>query len=220
MTVMANRQERTEWHSVSVWGKQAEICGQYLAKGRKVYLEGRLQELSTPIEGVNRRAWDVVANNVVFLSGRDDSGGGGWSGGQKQGGGQGGGWGGGQKQGGGQGGGWGGGQNQGGGQGGGWGGGQNQGGGQGGGWGGGQSQGGGQGGSWGGGHPHRLHHLPVLRVVMAQMAMTQFHSRALLNGSLAVERCQGQLTGPCVGLPSSERASPHLIAGEALLTYQ
>ena len=129
-----NRQERTEWHSVSVWGKQAEICGQYLAKGRKVYLEGRLQSREyTDREGVNRRAWDVVANNVVFLSGRDDSGGGGWSGGQKQGGGQGGGWGGGQKQGGGQGGGWGGGQNQGGGQGGGWGGGQNQGGGQGGG---------------------------------------------------------------------------------------
>lgn len=143
-----NRQERTEWHSVTVWGKQAEICGQYLAKGRKVYLEGRLQSREyTDREGVNRRAWDVVANNVVFLSGRDDSGGGGWSGGQKQGGGQGGGWGGGQNQGGGQGGGWGGSQNQGGGQGGGWGGGQNQGGG----WGGGQNQGGGQGGGWGGG---------------------------------------------------------------------
>ena len=67
-----NRQERTEWHSVSVWGKQAEICGQYLAKGRKVYLEGRLQSREyTDREGVNRRAWDVVANNVVFLSGRD-----------------------------------------------------------------------------------------------------------------------------------------------------
>ncbi|MGC6417927.1 MAG: single-stranded DNA-binding protein [Bradymonadia bacterium] len=91
-----NRQERTEWHSVTVWGKQAEICGQYLAKGRKVYLEGRLQSREyTDREGVNRRAWDVVANNVVFLSGRDDSGGGGWSGGQNQGGGQGGGWGGG-----------------------------------------------------------------------------------------------------------------------------
>ena len=62
-----NRQERTEWHSVSVWGKQAEICGQYLAKGRKVYLEGRLQSREyTDREGVNRRAWDVVANNVVF----------------------------------------------------------------------------------------------------------------------------------------------------------
>ena len=148
-----NRQERTEWHSVTVWGKQAEICGQYLAKGRKVYLEGRLQSREyTDREGVNRRAWDVVANNVVFLSGRDDIGGG-WSGGQKQGGGQGGGWGGGQNQGGGQGGGWGGSQNQGGGQGGGWGGGQNQGGG----WGGSQNQGGGQGGGWAEARPRHLH---------------------------------------------------------------
>ena len=121
-----NRQERTEWHSVTVWGKQAETCGQYLAKGRKVYLEGRLQSREyTDREGVNRRAWDVVANNVVFLSSRGDGGGGqsqggGWGGGQNQGGGQkqGGGWGGGQNQGGGQsqGGGWGGGQNQSGGQ--------------------------------------------------------------------------------------------------------
>ncbi|MEE2757464.1 MAG: single-stranded DNA-binding protein [Myxococcota bacterium] len=142
-----NRQERTEWHSVSVWGKQAEICGQYLAKGRKVYLEGRLQSREyTDREGVNRRAWDVVANNVVFLSGRDDGGGGGggWGGNKNQ---SGGGWGGGQNQGGGGGGG-GGGQNHGSGGGGGWGGGQNQGGG--GGWGGGQNQGGG-GGGWGGG---------------------------------------------------------------------
>ena len=37
------KQERTEWHRVVVWGKQAENCGQYLGKGRQVYLEGRLQ---------------------------------------------------------------------------------------------------------------------------------------------------------------------------------
>ncbi len=36
------RQERTEWHRIVVWGKQAEHCGQYLAKGRQVYIEGRL----------------------------------------------------------------------------------------------------------------------------------------------------------------------------------
>ena len=107
-----NRQERTEWHSVSVWGKQAEICGQYLAKGRKVYLEGRLQSREyTDREGVNRRAWDVVANNVVFLSGRDDSSGGGWGGNKNQSGGGSGGWGGGQNQGS-SGGGWGGGGGQ------------------------------------------------------------------------------------------------------------
>ncbi|MBV71917.1 MAG: single-stranded DNA-binding protein [Myxococcales bacterium] len=126
-----NRQERTEWHSVTVWGKQAEICGQYLAKGRKVYLEGRIQSREyTDREGVNRRAWDVVANNIVFLSGREDGGGGGGGGG---------GWGGNKNQG-----------SAGGGGGGGWGGGQNQGGGSGQGWGGGQSQSGGSGG-WGGG---------------------------------------------------------------------
>ena len=59
-----NRQERTEWHSVTVWGKQAELCGQYLAKGRQAYIEGRLQMREyTDREGVNRRAWDVVANH-------------------------------------------------------------------------------------------------------------------------------------------------------------
>src|SRR5262245_52429514 len=37
------RQERTEWHRVIVWGKRAEVCSKYLAKGRQVYVEGRLQ---------------------------------------------------------------------------------------------------------------------------------------------------------------------------------
>src|SRR5437899_2901315 len=37
------KQERTEWHRIVVWGKQAELCGEYLTKGRQVYLEGRLQ---------------------------------------------------------------------------------------------------------------------------------------------------------------------------------
>ena len=110
-----NRQERTEWHSVTVWGKQAELCGQYLAKGRQVYLEGRLQMREyTDREGVNRRAWDVVANQIVFLGGRGE--GGGFGGGQGGGGQGGGGWSGGGQGGGG----WGGGQ----GGGGGWGGGQ------------------------------------------------------------------------------------------------
>tara|TARA_Y100000593_G_scaffold24659_3_gene49210 strand:+ start:3132 stop:3512 length:381 start_codon:yes stop_codon:yes gene_type:complete len=69
-----NRQERTEWHSVTVWGKQAEICGQYLAKGREVYVEGRLQSRQyTDREGAARTAWEVVANNVVFIGGRGDN---------------------------------------------------------------------------------------------------------------------------------------------------
>ena len=75
------RQERTEWHSITVWGKQAELCGQYLAKGRQVYLEGRLQTREyTDREGINRKAVDVVANQIVFLGGRSDGGGGGGGG--------------------------------------------------------------------------------------------------------------------------------------------
>ncbi|MFN3200182.1 MAG: single-stranded DNA-binding protein [Bradymonadia bacterium] len=73
-----NRQEKTEWHSVSVWGKQAELCKEYLSKGRQVYIEGRLQSREyTDKEGINRRAWDVRANKVVFLSGGNGGGGGG-----------------------------------------------------------------------------------------------------------------------------------------------
>ena len=72
------RQERTEWHSITVWGKQAELCGQYLAKGRQVYLEGRLQTREyTDREGINRKAVDIVANQIVFLGGRSEGGGGG-----------------------------------------------------------------------------------------------------------------------------------------------
>ncbi|MGB0647103.1 MAG: single-stranded DNA-binding protein [Bradymonadia bacterium] len=86
------RKERTEWHSITVWGKQAELCGQYLAKGRQVYVEGRLQTREyTDREGINRKAVDIVANQIVFLGGRSESGDnqGGWGqgGGNNQGGG-------------------------------------------------------------------------------------------------------------------------------------
>ncbi|MCA9540293.1 MAG: single-stranded DNA-binding protein, partial [Myxococcales bacterium] len=85
-----NRQERTEWHNVVVWGKQAEHCGQYLSKGRQIYVEGRLQSREyTDRDGNNRRVWDVVASQITFLAGRE--GGGGWEGGGGQGGGGGGG---------------------------------------------------------------------------------------------------------------------------------
>ena len=64
------RQERTEWHAVSVWGKTAELCGQYLAKGRKVYVEGRLESREyTDKEGVKRKVWEVRADKVTFLDG-------------------------------------------------------------------------------------------------------------------------------------------------------
>jgi single-strand DNA-binding protein len=64
------RQERTEWHRVTVWGEQAEHCSKYLSKGRSVYVEGRLQTRSwDDKEGKKRYSTDIVANQVVFLSG-------------------------------------------------------------------------------------------------------------------------------------------------------
>jgi single-strand DNA-binding protein len=61
------RQEKTEWHRVTVWGDQAENCSKYLAKGRSVYIEGRLQTRSYDKEGQKHYATDVVADRVVFL---------------------------------------------------------------------------------------------------------------------------------------------------------
>src|ERR671934_122128 len=64
------KQERTEWHRVVVWGKAAENCGEYLSKGRQVYIEGRLQTREwTNKEGAKQYTTEVVANQVVFLSG-------------------------------------------------------------------------------------------------------------------------------------------------------
>jgi single-strand DNA-binding protein len=61
-------QERTEWHRVVVWGKLAEICGQHLAKGRQVYVEGRIQTRSwEDQQGQKRYTTEVVANTVQFL---------------------------------------------------------------------------------------------------------------------------------------------------------
>ena len=62
------KQERTEWHRVVTWGKLAEICGKHLAKGRQVYVEGRLQTRSwEDAQGQKRYTTEVVANTVQFL---------------------------------------------------------------------------------------------------------------------------------------------------------
>jgi single-strand DNA-binding protein len=73
------RQERTEWHRIVVWGKTAEICAKYLAKGRQVFIEGRIQTRSyDDKEGQKRYITEIIANDVQFLSsGRDGGGGGG-----------------------------------------------------------------------------------------------------------------------------------------------
>ena len=62
------RQERTEWHRIVVWGKTAENCGEYLAKGRPVYIEGKLQTREwTDKENRKNYTTEVVANQVTFL---------------------------------------------------------------------------------------------------------------------------------------------------------
>ncbi len=61
------RQEKTEWHRVTVWGDTAENCNKYLSKGRSVYVEGRLQTRSYDKEGQKHYATDIVADRVVFL---------------------------------------------------------------------------------------------------------------------------------------------------------
>lgn len=66
------REERTEWHRVVAWGRVAELCAEYLAKGRTVYVEGRLQTREwEDKEGQKRRSTEIVAQTVQFLgSGR------------------------------------------------------------------------------------------------------------------------------------------------------
>lgn len=62
------KQERTEWHRVTVWGKLAEICGKHLAKGRQVYIEGKLQTQQwEDQQGQKRYSTDIVAETVQFL---------------------------------------------------------------------------------------------------------------------------------------------------------
>lgn len=62
------KQERTEWHRIVVWGKLAELCGKYLTKGRQAYVEGRLQTRSwEDQQGQKRYATEIVANTVQFL---------------------------------------------------------------------------------------------------------------------------------------------------------
>ena len=76
------KQERTEWVHIVVFGKQAENCGEYLRKGQQALVEGRMQTREWQDKDGNKR-WttEVVANNVVFLGGRqqEQAGGGGYS---------------------------------------------------------------------------------------------------------------------------------------------
>jgi single-strand DNA-binding protein len=64
------KQDRTEWHNVVVWGKQAESCGQYLSKGRQVFVEGSIRSRQyDDKEGQKRYITEVIAQRVQFLGG-------------------------------------------------------------------------------------------------------------------------------------------------------
>jgi single-strand DNA-binding protein len=66
------KKERTEWHRIVVWSKLGELCGEYLSKGRQVYIEGRIQTRSWDDRDGNKRyTTEIVATDVQFLGGRD-----------------------------------------------------------------------------------------------------------------------------------------------------
>ena len=67
------KQEKTEWHRVKAWAKLGEVCGQYLAKGSLVYIEGRLETTEyTDAQGVKKFSTEVVASEMQFLSPKSD----------------------------------------------------------------------------------------------------------------------------------------------------
>ncbi len=72
-----NRQEQTEWHTIVCWGRQAEVAGQYLTRGKLISVEGRLQTRSWEDKqtGQKRYATEIVCRNFQMLGGRGDSGG-------------------------------------------------------------------------------------------------------------------------------------------------
>jgi single-strand DNA-binding protein len=91
------KQERTEWHRVKMFGRLAEIAGEYLKKGRQVYIEGSLRtDKYTDKSGVEKYSTDIIASEMQMLGGNEGGGGGGGgqrerpqssAGGQRQGGG-------------------------------------------------------------------------------------------------------------------------------------
>lgn len=82
------KQQRTEWHNIVAWGKLGEICGQYLRKGKLVFIEGRIQTDSWDDKetGVKKYRTDIVANEMRMLDkkGDDEGGGGSYGGARKQ----------------------------------------------------------------------------------------------------------------------------------------
>lgn len=69
-----NRVERTEWHNITMYRRLAEIAGQYLKKGREVYIEGRIQSRKyTGKDGIERTAYEIIASEMKMLGSKNDS---------------------------------------------------------------------------------------------------------------------------------------------------
>jgi len=66
-------QERTEWHRIVAWNRLGEICGEYLSKGRQVYIEGRLQTRSWEKDGVTRYTTEIIATEMKMLGSKGSS---------------------------------------------------------------------------------------------------------------------------------------------------
>jgi len=64
------KKERTEWHRITAFDKLGEICGEYLAKGKQVYVEGRIQTSSWEKDGITRYSTDIIATDMKMLGGR------------------------------------------------------------------------------------------------------------------------------------------------------
>lgn len=70
------KNETTTWHNIVAWGRQAELCKEYLAKGREVYIEGRIDNRSyDDKEGIKKYISEVVVSNIQFLGSRGGAGG-------------------------------------------------------------------------------------------------------------------------------------------------
>jgi single-strand DNA-binding protein len=66
-------QDRTEWHRIVAWGRQAEVAGEYLSKGRQVYIEGRMQTRSWEDQNGNKRyTTEIVVRDLILLGGRGE----------------------------------------------------------------------------------------------------------------------------------------------------
>lgn len=79
-----DKQDETEWHRIATFGKLAEVCGEYLKKGRSAYVEGRLRTRSYEKDGVTHYTTEIVAEEVKFLGGPRGGDEGGGDGGQQR----------------------------------------------------------------------------------------------------------------------------------------